>query len=191
MCQVANGWRLRLPLRDWVVFHFTLQGEGTLRLGSGETYALSPNSLAVIPPGLVHSVECGSDVRNESVVDGQGDVPPICDLIAGPEKDSELKIACGRVQISYAGSLGGDVLRFLSKKKRCMVPQAQTRPRHGDRKGEPYIMGKVLPSQRLLKQFEEQLVFGEMNLSETVGSSDDASICVEARGDGGVGSKLL
>ena len=27
-------------------------------------------------------------------------------------------------------------------------------------------MGKVLPSQRLLKQFEEQLVFGEMNLSE-------------------------
>ena len=56
------------------------------------------------------------------------------------------------------------------KEKRCMVPQAQTRPRHGDRKGEPYIMGKVLPSQRLLKQFEEQLVFGEMNLSEIVRS---------------------
>ena len=54
-------------------------------------------------------------------------------------------------------------------------------------------MGKVLPSQRLLKQFEERLVFGEMNLSEIVrsGSSDDASICVGARGDGGVGSKLL
>ena len=27
-------------------------------------------------------------------------------------------------------------------------------------------MGKVLPSQRLLKQFEERLVFGDMNLSE-------------------------
>ena len=27
-------------------------------------------------------------------------------------------------------------------------------------------MGKVLPSQRLLKQFDERLVFGEMNLSE-------------------------
>lgn len=106
MCQVADGWRLRLPLRDWVIFHFTLQGEGTLRLGSGEVYALSPNSLAVIPPGLIHSVECGSDVRNESVVDGQGDVPPICDLVAGPEEDSRLKIACGRVQVSYAGSLG-------------------------------------------------------------------------------------
>ena len=31
-------------------------------------------------------------------------------------------------------------------------------------------MGKVLPSQRLLKQFEEQLVFVEMNLSEIVRS---------------------
>ena len=47
----------------------------------------------------------------------------------------------------------GDVLRFLSKKNDVWFTQAQTRPRHGDRKGEPYIMGKVLPSQRLLKQF--------------------------------------
>jgi putative transposase len=31
-------------------------------------------------------------------------------------------------------------------------------------------MGKVLPSQRLLKQFEERLIFGEMNLSEIVRS---------------------
>ena len=31
-------------------------------------------------------------------------------------------------------------------------------------------MGKVLPSQRLLKQFEERVVFGEMNLSEIVRS---------------------
>lgn len=31
-------------------------------------------------------------------------------------------------------------------------------------------MGKVLPSQRLLKQFEERQVFGEKNLSEIVQS---------------------
>ena len=40
----------------------------------------------------------------------------------------------------------------------------------GDRNGEPHFMGKVLPSERLLKQFEERLVFGEMNLSEIVRS---------------------
>ena len=39
-------------------------------------------------------------------------------------------------------------------------------------------MGKVLPSQRLLKQFEERLVFGDMNSvgDRSVGSADDASI---------------
>ena len=64
----------------------------------------------------------------------------------------------------------GDVLEFLSKKNDVWFPELKTRPRHGDRKGEPYIMGKVLPSQRLLKRFEERLVFGEMNLSEIVRS---------------------
>ena len=64
----------------------------------------------------------------------------------------------------------GDVLRFLSKKNDVWFPKLKPVPVHGDRKGEPYIMGKVLPSQRLLKQFEERLVFGEMNLSEIVRS---------------------
>ena len=54
-------------------------------------------------------------------------------------------------------------------------------------------MGKVLPSQRLLKQFEERLVFGEMNLSEIVRSGAQMMLqyAFGARGDGGVGSKLL
>ncbi len=47
-------------------------------------------------------------------------------------------------------------------------------------------MGKVLPSQRLLKQFEEQLVFGEMNLSEIVRSGAQmmlqyALVCLSTR----------
>ena len=54
-------------------------------------------------------------------------------------------------------------------------------------------MGKVLPSQRLLKQFEEQLVFVEMNLSEIVRSGAQMMLqyALEREGDGGVGSKLL
>ena len=33
-------------------------------------------------------------------------------------------------------------------------------------------MGQVLPSQRLLKQFEERLLFGDMNPETSVGSAD-------------------
>ena len=56
-------------------------------------------------------------------------------------------------------------------------------------------MGKVLPSQRLLKQFEERLVFGDMNLSEIVRSGAQMMLqyalereVTEARCGGGRGS---
>ena len=33
-CRLADGWRLRLPCRDWVTLHYTLAGKADLRLGS-------------------------------------------------------------------------------------------------------------------------------------------------------------
>ena len=54
-------------------------------------------------------------------------------------------------------------------------------------------MGKVLPSQRLLKQFEERLVFGDMNLSEIVRSGAQMMLqyALEREVTGSVGSRLL
>ena len=54
-------------------------------------------------------------------------------------------------------------------------------------------MGKVLPSQRLLKQFEEQLVFVEMNLSEIVRSGAQMMLqyALEREVTEAFGSKLL
>lgn len=105
-CRVADGWRLELPRRDWVTLHYTLQGEGRLKLGSGRILALMSNSLAVIPPNVVHAIECGS-VSNETGVEGQGDPgAPLCELCAGPLDRVKLTIACGRIQVSYAGGMG-------------------------------------------------------------------------------------
>jgi AraC family transcriptional activator of mtrCDE len=105
-CRLADGWRLRLPVRDWVTLHFTLSGDGRLRLGSGELLVLNSNSLAVMPPGLAHAVQCGA-VGNETGVEGQGDPgAPVCELVAGPLDAVTLTIACGRIQVSYAGSMG-------------------------------------------------------------------------------------
>jgi AraC family transcriptional regulator, activator of mtrCDE len=104
-CSVARGWRLRLPRRDWVVFHFILQGEGFLRLGTGEVHALRPNLLVVMPPSLPHSIECGTQVSHETGPSGQ-EKGPICELLAGPPEDVELLVACGRVEVTYGGGLG-------------------------------------------------------------------------------------
>ena len=105
-CRLADGWRLRLPCLGWVTLHYTLQGDGDLRLGSGESRALTRNSLAIIPPGLTHAIQCGH-VRHETGFEGQGDPgAPLCELVAGPVDQVTLTIACGRIQVTYAGSAG-------------------------------------------------------------------------------------
>ncbi len=105
-CRLADGWRLRLPCRDWVTMHYTLSGIGELKLGSGEVLSIPGNSLAVMPPNMVHAVQCGT-VCNECGIDGQGDPDaPICELVAGSLDEVALWIACGRIQVSYAGGMG-------------------------------------------------------------------------------------
>lgn len=83
-CRLADGWRLRLPCRDWVTFHYTLRGGGGLRLDTGETLPLDANVLAVMPPNTKHAIECGSEVEHETGVENQGAEGPLCDFTAGP-----------------------------------------------------------------------------------------------------------
>ena len=105
-CRLSDGWRLRLPCRDWVTLHYTLAGEAALKLGSGEVLAIPGNSLAVMPPNMVHAVQCGT-VVNETGIDGQGDPnAPICELVAGSLENVAVTIACGRIQVRYAESFG-------------------------------------------------------------------------------------
>jgi AraC-like DNA-binding protein len=105
-CRLEDGWRLRLPCRDWVTLHYTLVGDGELKLGTGEVLSMPGNSLAVMPPNLVHAVQCGT-VVNEIGIDGQGDPDaPLCELVAGSLDNVRLTIACGRIQVSYAGGMG-------------------------------------------------------------------------------------
>lgn len=105
-CHVAEGWRLQLPLRDWVILHFVLRGKGGLRAGSEKTrYPLIPNSLVLMPPSLSHAVECGTDVHRECSI--RGDEPgPICKFGAGPIESAGLVVACGRLQVTYGGGPG-------------------------------------------------------------------------------------
>jgi len=105
-CQLADDWRLNLPNRDWVNLHYVMEGEGGLMLGSGKVLPLPANSLAIVPPGLTHAIQCG-DGGNVAGLDGQGDpAAPLCELFAGPRDKLQLTVACGRVQVDYAGGIG-------------------------------------------------------------------------------------
>ncbi len=106
-CGVARGWRLRLPALDWVTLHFVLHGEGALRVGAGVVPPLARHSLAILPPHLPHALECGPEVRAEAAVTGgETSRAALPGHIAGPQDQSELIVACGRIAATYSAGLG-------------------------------------------------------------------------------------
>ena len=84
----------------------------------------------------------------------------------------------------------GDVLRFLSKKNDVWFPKLKPVPVMGTEK-ENHTSWERYYRVSDCSQFEEQLVFGEMNLSEIVRSGAQMMLQYALERDGGVGSKLL
>ena len=84
-CRLADGWRMRLPVHDWVTLHYTLNGDGELKLGSGEVLSMPGNSLAVMPPNLGHAIQCGI-VAEEIDYNGQDftEIVSDCDAVPHP-----------------------------------------------------------------------------------------------------------
>jgi hypothetical protein len=105
-CRLAEGWRLLLPDPVHVTLHYILEGEGKLRVGSGEFLPLPTNALAIMPPGIEHAIQCGT-VDHETGVEGQGDPEAaLCELVAGPLDQVSLIVACGQIHATYAGGPG-------------------------------------------------------------------------------------
>jgi len=112
-CGVAPGWRLRLPAQQAVTLHFILRGVGAIGNGAGARRTLPTHSLAVVPAGLEHMLECGTGnlAESPSAPDTSVGMPA---LQAGPHGDEELVVACGRVRVTWGGALGlFDQLRDL------------------------------------------------------------------------------
>ncbi len=107
LCLLNTGWRLGLPGPPDVMFHFVLHGSGVLRGPRGEPQMLFPYSLAVIPRGIEHTIECGTDIQSEHSIDR---TPPpgsgVLTFTAGNIDPADLKIACGVVHVAYGDVLG-------------------------------------------------------------------------------------
>lgn len=106
-CQVAPGWRLRLPALDWVTLHFVVKGVGAVRDAQSHVFPVGPDTMAVVPPHLSHAIECGPRVESETGVGGgpsSGDGIPL--HLAGSPGDVEFIVACGRLRATYGVGLG-------------------------------------------------------------------------------------
>lgn len=105
-CRVADGWRLRLPDLDWVTLHFVVQGTGLLRDGDGTVQLLPPDSLAIVPPHVQHSIECGRGRLAEATPTGKAKEGEVPEHLAGDAADARLVVLCGRIQARYGPGLG-------------------------------------------------------------------------------------
>lgn len=112
-CAIADHWRLQLPGNDFVTLHYVLEGEGTL-VTENSSLRLGPHGLAVVPAGLVHALQCGDSITDVAHVGGDARSP--CDLpefAAGARGDACYRLACGRLEVTYGGSL--DLFAKLSE----------------------------------------------------------------------------
>ena len=77
ICTLSDGWRVRLPGPPGVLFHFVLEGSGSIYGPRGDAHPIAPFHLSVVPPGAKHVLECGGDIRDELRID----TPPSGDQV--------------------------------------------------------------------------------------------------------------
>lgn len=97
VCEVARGWRLQIGALECASSHFVLHGNGVLRSGKNLRQALGPYSLAVVPPQLSHAIQSGEPVSGETLIEES------LKKASEAQGDGTLVVACGEVQITYAG----------------------------------------------------------------------------------------
>lgn len=105
LCLLSSGWSLRLPGSSDVMFHFVLQGSGTLRGPGDESHHLGRYWLAVVPQDAPHALECGSHVSSVRVINSGPPPNTVPELIAGSPESADLRVACGLVDVEYGDSL--------------------------------------------------------------------------------------
>ena len=128
VCLLGSGWRLRLPEPADTEFHFVVQGRGLLRGPDGKTHALERYSLAVVPKGMPHALECGPRVDSERVAEDRKSDDGVVRFVAGATgEDADFRVACGIVHVTYGDSLGlFERLREVVVANLSGVPQARS-----------------------------------------------------------------
>lgn len=69
LCEVAPGWRLKLPPKKDVLVHYIMTGEGALKTEGGAIVSFRPNTLIFIPPG--HGQELSENASSAQCMDWQ------------------------------------------------------------------------------------------------------------------------
>ncbi len=101
LCQVSQGWRLRLPPPPVPLLHFVLTGEGAISGARGEPVPVGPSWFVVVPPGMSHALESRGRIAHERVIGLPPEDVAVCHLVGGSDTHASLVVACGLVRVRY------------------------------------------------------------------------------------------
>jgi AraC family transcriptional activator of mtrCDE len=105
LCEVAEGWRLRLPSPPCTLLHFVLQGSGRLGLSRTQSRDLRPNYMAIVPTASYHSLETGDPISESLHIDQAPSEPGVHRIVAGSRTSASLVVACGLIDVRYGQAL--------------------------------------------------------------------------------------
>jgi len=107
ICEVRDGWRLRLERTGFVTVHYALSGQGTLQAGNGQEVPFGPDTIIIVPRGMAQRIGCLGARRTCRGEDAEC-LPPaegLRRLRAGDGADN-IVMACGRVRATYGAETG-------------------------------------------------------------------------------------
>lgn len=116
VCDIRNGWGMRLDACKTASLHYCLEGVGTLAVHGSLPIQLEPHTFVLLPPGVAYRIESASPksarLEHRASLCGTSSHESVPTLIVG-EGQQGIITACGEIRVGVAG--GSDLFISLGE----------------------------------------------------------------------------
>jgi AraC-like DNA-binding protein len=116
VCDIRDGWGIRLDACKTASLHYCLEGVGTLAVHGSLPIQLEPHTFVLLPPGVAYHIESASPksarLEHRASLCGASSHESVPTLIVG-EGQQGIITACGEIRVGLAG--GSDLFISLGE----------------------------------------------------------------------------
>lgn len=116
VCDIRDGWGIRLDACKTASLHYCLEGVGTLAVHGSLPIQLEPHTFVLLPPGVAYRIESASPksarLEHRASLCGASSHESVPTLIVG-EGQQGIITACGEIRVGLAG--GSDLFISLGE----------------------------------------------------------------------------
>jgi AraC-like DNA-binding protein len=106
VCDIRNGWGMRLDACKTASLHYCLEGVGTLAVHGSLPIQLEPQTFVLLPPRVAYRIESASPksarLEHRASLCGASSHESVPTLIVG-EGQQGIITACGEIRVGFAG----------------------------------------------------------------------------------------